>query len=105
VYFSVTPIPTGCPMQVCPLQRTFGCVSPPPSSFPYVLALVALFWNIIPFFFQDGFDVICKRTDEGMDTCKTVLKFFSKRSELEKEYSKSLSVLITKYSGRVNEAG
>lgn len=40
-----------------------------------------------------------------MVSCKHVLKFFSKRAELEKEYSKSLNALIHKYNGKVQEGG
>eukprot|EP00026_Physarum_polycephalum_P005073 Phypoly_transcript_05100.p1 GENE.Phypoly_transcript_05100~~Phypoly_transcript_05100.p1 ORF type:complete len:595 (+),score=127.31 Phypoly_transcript_05100:106-1890(+) len=53
----------------------------------------------------DGFDIICKRTDEGMDTCKHVLKFFSKRAEIEAEYSKALRNISSRYQSKIVETG
>lgn len=54
---------------------------------------------------KDGFDTICKRTDEGMHSCKSILKFVAKRADIEGEYSKSLRNLVSKYSSKIVETG
>jgi len=47
----------------------------------------------------NGFDIVCKRTDEGLKACKEVSTFFKKRSEIEADYGKTLLSLCKTTSG------
>jgi len=47
----------------------------------------------------NGFETVCKRTDEGLKACKEVATFFKKRSEIEGDYGKSLLSLCKTTSG------
>jgi len=44
----------------------------------------------------DGFDMICRHTNNEIQFVKDVLKFFKKRKELEEEYAKNLAKLAQK---------
>jgi mRNA-degrading endonuclease YafQ of YafQ-DinJ toxin-antitoxin module len=45
---------------------------------------------------QDGFDALCKHTQQEIQFCKDLLKFFKKRAQIEDEYAKSLAKLTQK---------
>jgi hypothetical protein len=47
----------------------------------------------------DGFEVVSKRADEGLETCKDISNFFKKRASIEDEYSKSLASLCKSTAG------
>ncbi|GAM21471.1 hypothetical protein SAMD00019534_046460 [Acytostelium subglobosum LB1] len=45
----------------------------------------------------DGFDVLCKRTEAGIDQCKELLDFFKKRAAMEDKYSKFVVEQFSKF--------
>ncbi|KYQ92654.1 RhoGAP domain-containing protein [Tieghemostelium lacteum] len=45
----------------------------------------------------DGFDVLCKRTEQGIDQCKELLDYFKKRASIEEKYSKTVTDYFSKF--------
>ncbi|GAM17316.1 hypothetical protein SAMD00019534_004910 [Acytostelium subglobosum LB1] len=45
----------------------------------------------------DGFDLLCRRTEFGLDQCRELLDFFKKRAALEEKYAKSVVEPFSKF--------
>ncbi|EFA75512.1 RhoGAP domain-containing protein [Heterostelium album PN500] len=45
----------------------------------------------------EGFDLLCKRTEYGIEQCKELLDFFKKRAALEERYAKSVVDHFSKF--------
>jgi len=49
----------------------------------------------------DGFEKVCKKTEDGEKFCRDFLKYLEKRKEIEKEYSKQMKGLLEKFTYKV----
>ncbi|KAF2073396.1 hypothetical protein CYY_005309 [Polysphondylium violaceum] len=45
----------------------------------------------------DGYDILCKRTELGIEQCKDLLEFFKRRATIEDKYSKSVTEYFSRF--------
>ncbi|EGC32366.1 hypothetical protein DICPUDRAFT_155654 [Dictyostelium purpureum] len=46
---------------------------------------------------SDGFEILCKKTEIGIEQCKDLLDFFKKRASIEEKYSKNVAEYFSKF--------
>jgi len=61
----------------------------PFTSLPLVLSFSNDLW--------DGFDILCKRTEIGIEQCKDLLEFFKRRAVVEEKYSKTVIEYFSRF--------